>query len=148
MNMKFCPDIDCTWYNFHVDISRVDVVSDGLRWRNLYSVQTQDHSITNSAFISTQCGYSGYDRRANYVIVKRHVRRHLLRYQRENSTTYSQPLWQQLAKIPCSSHVRWLSTDVHNLRYRFGVGTLRFPPYVESDPTGVSTRRVWIGLSW
>ena len=115
-NMKFCAHIvmgvDRTWFNFHVDIFRGDVVRDVFRWRNLRD-DSKEQAYRSSARI---CGDENLQT-TNYVTEKRHVRRHLLRYQCEDFTTNSQPPWQYLDKISCWSHVRRLSTDVRNLRH-------------------------------
>ena len=137
MNMKFCPLIvivvDCTWWTFNVDIVRFDIARDVFRWRNL---RDDLQPITHTVYRWNQT-HDTILQITNYVIVQRHVRRQIQRYQCEISHTYSQPSWQCIAKLSCSFHVRRLSTDFRNLPYRFGVGTLRFLRYVESDPTGV-----------
>ena len=84
----------------------------------------------------------------NYVIAKRQVRRQFCRYQREITHTYRKLPWDYVDEFSSWCNVRRLRYSVRNPRHRFGVGTLRFSPYVESDPTGVSiARRVWIELN-
>ena len=83
----------------------------------------------------------------NYVIAKRQVRRQFCRDQILITHTYRKLPWDYVDEFSFWCNVRRLRYSVRNPRHRFGVGTLRFSPYVESDPTGVSiARRVWIGL--
>ena len=74
----------------------------------------------------------------NYDIVKHPVRRQFLSYWRKTFNMYCQLSWNQLGKLLYGYWLRRLRKGVRNLRRRFSVETVSFPPcsQVLNQPQG------------